>query len=209
MVAGRCMAVIARLQQADPCRVDGRGRRCPCRLTWRRRRHSGAPSWVEAVANVDEQLGELFLLEEPIDEHTLREAVRRATVRPPCACPHTNACALPCPLRGSAHPSAPPSWQCTLESVHGCVGAGHALKGSPCRAQWGVCAARAGEPGVCADLHGQRVQEQGRAAAAGRRHGLPALAQRGPQHRPGAAGVRLLLHHLWSLDDFRPREPAP
>lgn len=36
---------------------------------------------VEMVANVDEQLGELFLMEEPIDEHTLREAVRRATVR--------------------------------------------------------------------------------------------------------------------------------
>ena len=35
---------------------------------------------VETVANVDEQLGELFLMEEPIDEHTLREAVRRATV---------------------------------------------------------------------------------------------------------------------------------
>ena len=36
---------------------------------------------VEAIADVDEQLGELFLMEEPIDEDTLREAVRRATVR--------------------------------------------------------------------------------------------------------------------------------
>ncbi|CAL5219817.1 g1728 [Coccomyxa viridis] len=35
---------------------------------------------IEKVADVDEQLGELFLMEEPIDEPTLREAVRRATV---------------------------------------------------------------------------------------------------------------------------------
>ncbi len=31
---------------------------------------------VEKVADVDEHLGELFLMEEPIDEPTLREAVR-------------------------------------------------------------------------------------------------------------------------------------
>jgi len=31
---------------------------------------------VEKVADVDEQLGELFLMEEPIDEPTLREAIR-------------------------------------------------------------------------------------------------------------------------------------
>lgn len=41
---------------------------------------------VEAIADVDEQLGELFLMEEPIDEATLREAIRRATVRAPPAC---------------------------------------------------------------------------------------------------------------------------
>ena len=32
---------------------------------------------VERVAEVDEQLGELFLMEEPIDGDTLREAIRR------------------------------------------------------------------------------------------------------------------------------------
>ncbi len=31
---------------------------------------------VEKVADVDEELGELFLMEEPIDEPTLREAIR-------------------------------------------------------------------------------------------------------------------------------------
>ena len=31
---------------------------------------------IEKVADVDEQLGELFLMEEPIDELTLREAIR-------------------------------------------------------------------------------------------------------------------------------------
>lgn len=31
---------------------------------------------VEKVADVDEHLGELFLMEEPIDEPTLREAIR-------------------------------------------------------------------------------------------------------------------------------------
>ena len=31
---------------------------------------------VEKVADVDEQLGELFLMEEPVDEPTLRDAVR-------------------------------------------------------------------------------------------------------------------------------------
>jgi elongation factor G len=35
---------------------------------------------VEKVADVDEQLGELFLMEEPIDEGTLRGAIRRATI---------------------------------------------------------------------------------------------------------------------------------
>ena len=35
---------------------------------------------VEAIAEVDEELGEMFLMEEPIDEDTLREAIRRATV---------------------------------------------------------------------------------------------------------------------------------
>ncbi len=34
---------------------------------------------VEKLADVDEQLGELFLMEEPIDEETLRGAIRRAT----------------------------------------------------------------------------------------------------------------------------------
>jgi elongation factor G len=47
---------------------------------------------VEAIADVDEQLGELFLMEEPIDEATLREAIRRATVRCP-ACPLLGPCA--------------------------------------------------------------------------------------------------------------------
>ena len=57
---------------------------------------------VEAVANVDEQLGELFLMEEPIDEHTLREAVRRATVSPlrSCLCTRLACCvAGPPPAR--------------------------------------------------------------------------------------------------------------
>ena len=40
---------------------------------------------VEAIADVDEQLGELFLMEERIDEAMLREAIRRATVRAPPA----------------------------------------------------------------------------------------------------------------------------
>ena len=31
---------------------------------------------VEKVADVDEELGELFLMEEPIDEPTLQEAIR-------------------------------------------------------------------------------------------------------------------------------------
>ena len=31
---------------------------------------------VEKVADVDEELGELFLMEEPVDEPTLREAIR-------------------------------------------------------------------------------------------------------------------------------------
>ena len=31
---------------------------------------------IEKVADVDEELGELFLMEEPIDEPTLREAIR-------------------------------------------------------------------------------------------------------------------------------------
>ena len=35
---------------------------------------------IEKIADVDEQLGELFLMEELIDEDTLREAIRRATV---------------------------------------------------------------------------------------------------------------------------------
>ncbi|KAK9817030.1 hypothetical protein WJX72_008654 [[Myrmecia] bisecta] len=35
---------------------------------------------VERVANVDEELGELFLMEEPIDADTLRAAIRRATI---------------------------------------------------------------------------------------------------------------------------------
>lgn len=35
---------------------------------------------VEKLADVDEQLGELFLMEEPIDESTLRGAIRRATI---------------------------------------------------------------------------------------------------------------------------------
>lgn len=35
---------------------------------------------VEKLADVDEQLGELFLMEEPIDEHALRAAIRRATI---------------------------------------------------------------------------------------------------------------------------------
>ena len=35
---------------------------------------------VERVAEVDEALGELFLMEEPIDAATLRAAIRRATI---------------------------------------------------------------------------------------------------------------------------------
>ncbi len=34
---------------------------------------------IEKLADVDEQLGELFLMEEPIDEDMLRGAIRRAT----------------------------------------------------------------------------------------------------------------------------------
>ena len=35
---------------------------------------------IEKVAEVDEQLGELFLMEEPIDTPTLAAAIRRATL---------------------------------------------------------------------------------------------------------------------------------
>ncbi len=63
---------------------------------------------VETVANVDEQLGELFLLEEPIDEHTLREAVRRATVSSlrNCLCTSFACCmAHPYPSTISLYPT--------------------------------------------------------------------------------------------------------
>ena len=35
---------------------------------------------VERVAEVDEEVGELFLMEEPVDAPTLQAAIRRATV---------------------------------------------------------------------------------------------------------------------------------
>ena len=35
---------------------------------------------VERVAEVDEEVGELFLMEEPVDASTLQAAIRRATV---------------------------------------------------------------------------------------------------------------------------------
>ena len=35
---------------------------------------------VERIAEVDETVGELFLMEEPIDDDTLKAGIRRATV---------------------------------------------------------------------------------------------------------------------------------
>ena len=35
---------------------------------------------VERVAEVDEEVGELFLMEEPVDTETLRNGIRRATL---------------------------------------------------------------------------------------------------------------------------------
>lgn len=35
---------------------------------------------VERIAEVDEAVGELFLLEEPVDNETLKAGVRRATL---------------------------------------------------------------------------------------------------------------------------------
>ena len=78
---------------------------------------------VETVANVDEQLGELFLMEEPIDEHTLREAVRRATVS--SLSQRVSELHLPaCCMAHSPSPSCPsvpypPNWQ---SAAHGSLG---------------------------------------------------------------------------------------
>lgn len=35
---------------------------------------------IERVAEVDEEVGELFLMEEPIQPQVLRDAIRRATI---------------------------------------------------------------------------------------------------------------------------------
>lgn len=35
---------------------------------------------VERIAEVDETVGELFLMEEPVDDETLRQGIRRATL---------------------------------------------------------------------------------------------------------------------------------
>ena len=50
--------------------------RCPCHLSTLALATEKRAELVEKVADVDEQLGELFLMEEPIDEPTLREAIR-------------------------------------------------------------------------------------------------------------------------------------
>ena len=69
---------------------------------------------VEKVADVDEHLGELFLMEEPIDEPTLREAIRWVPTHVPQALTTTLTVSR-------AQPSAMGA-ECGLQHVLSCDG---------------------------------------------------------------------------------------